>query len=226
MLSQAAEYGRQFTLREILNRTRHQLELAGHPNIDPTKFLLMRVIGGFVALGLVYVATRVNPLQTWILGVVVGGLVFYSPVIWLNYRISRRKRAVLKTLPDVLDVVNFCMESGLNILSSIEIVNTMLDNEASRLLDRICQETELGYPLREAINRLNAYVDLQELGLFLNLIGVASELGVSLTRITSRVANHMRQRLSVRKTSIQVTIGLLLLLAFQLLYELLIGSLK
>jgi Flp pilus assembly protein TadB len=218
-IRKAVEYARRFALCSIVKQTRLQLDLSGHPNIPATRFLLSQVLSGLISLVLIFAIVKPISLQSWIYSLAFSGLAFYTPKIWLLQQMSRYKRKVLQELPDVLDWLNICMEAGMDFYSSIITLSAKVDNEATQILANISREIEAGRTLAEVVERASASIDLQEFKMLLGLIMYSHELGGEVVNLTEKIADRLRRQLSVKELSGRISIGFLILLLFQVLFQ-------
>ncbi|MER3468962.1 MAG: type II secretion system protein, partial [Thermoflexus sp.] len=115
LLRQIGEFVARFTPQSLIEDTRRRLELAGNPvRLGPAEFFVLQILAGLALFGLSHVLLlRAPAMHRWALSLAIGGLGFFYPRIWLNQQIARRKREILKTLPDALDLLVICVEAGL-----------------------------------------------------------------------------------------------------------------
>jgi tight adherence protein C len=188
----------QFTPARALERARHRLELAENPgNLTPANFLTIRFVTMFVLGGLILGLMLLGqaPLNRRVIfTVVVTILGFYLPVLWLTSRIKRRQRAVIRQLPDTLDLLTICVEAGLGLDQAIQRVVDKSDNEMSRALARYLQEIRLGRQRREALQTMANRMDVPEVTTFVAAVIQATDLGVSMARILRVQSDQMRVR--------------------------------
>jgi tight adherence protein C len=188
----------QFTPARALERTRHRLELADNPgNLTPANFLTIRFVTMFVLGGLMLGLMLIGraPLNRRIIfTVVVTVLGFYLPALWLASRIKRRQRAIVRQLPDTLDLLTICVEAGLGLDQAIQRVVDKSDNEMARALARYLQEIRLGRSRREALTALADRMDVPDVTTFVAAVTQATDLGVSMARILRVQADQMRIR--------------------------------
>jgi tight adherence protein C len=188
----------QFTPARALERTRHRLELAENPgNLTPANFLAIRFVTMFLLGGLILGLMLIGqaPLNRRIIfTVVVTILGFYLPVLWLASRIKRRQRAVIRQLPDTLDLLTICVEAGLGLDQAIQRVVDKSDNEMSRALARYLHEIRLGRPRREALQTMTNRIDVPDVTTFVAAVIQATDLGVSMARILRVQSDQMRVR--------------------------------
>lgn len=196
ILRQVAEFIIRFTPQSIIEDTRRRLELAGNPGrLGAAEFFVLRIILGLGLASLIYVLLlRAPSLQRWGLSLAVGGLAFYYPLIWLNQQIARRKREILKTLPDALDLMVICVEAGLGFDAAMQRVAERWNNELGKAFARALQEIALGRSRKDALRDMAARADLPEMTTFVAAIIQAEQLGVSIAKVLHIQADQMRLR--------------------------------
>jgi len=161
----------------------------------------MRIIFALVMIGvaaaLVYFvpSEKINPITTPILGGLAG---FFMPKMYLNFQIGRRQLTIMKSLPDVLDMLIICVEAGLGLNAALDRVA----NERNRLgndvmgteLKYMTYELQAGVVREQAFHNLgsrNGVDDLKSLAAFM----VQSEkLGGSLVEALKIYATELRER--------------------------------
>lgn len=150
ILRQIAEFISRFTPQSIIEDTRRRLELAGNPvRLDAAEFFVLRILAGLGLFGLAYVLLwRAPVVQRWALSLALGGIGFYYPMLWLNQQIARRKKEILKTLPDALDLLVICVEAGLGFDAAMQRVAERWNNELGKAFARVLREIALGVPGR------------------------------------------------------------------------------
>jgi tight adherence protein C len=191
-------YVAQFTPATALQRTRHRLELADNPgNLTAANFMTIRFITMILMGGLILILMVVGqaPLNRRIsFTVVVTVLGFFLPSLWLTSRINRRQRAIVRQLPDTLDLLTICVEAGLGFDQAIQRVVEKSDNEMSRALARYLQEVQLGRSRRMALQSMSGRLDVPDVTTFVAAVVQATDLGVSMARILRVQSDQMRVR--------------------------------
>ncbi|HEY57921.1 MAG TPA: type II secretion system F family protein [Anaerolineae bacterium] len=187
-----------FTPRAIVSQAEKRLELAGRPyNLDATALVAFQ-LSGMIVFGLgVYwlLATSPSPsYQRWSL---VGGLSFaligyYFPQMWLVRLINRRKKEVLRALPDALDLLTICVEAGLGFDAAMRKVSEKWANELAFEFARVLREMQLGKPRKDALRDMADRVDLPQLRSFVAAVVQSEQLGVSMSNVLRIQAEGMR----------------------------------
>jgi tight adherence protein C len=188
----------QFTPSQTLEKTRHKLELADNPaNLTPANFFAIRfvamVILGGLTLALMIIADL--PMSRRVMfTVTVTALGFYLPVLWLGSKIKQRQKAVVRQLPDSLDLLTICVEAGLGFDQGVSQVVEKADNELSRAFARYLAEVGLGRSRRDALQSMSARLEVPDVTTFIAAVIQATDLGVSMARILRIQSEQMRIR--------------------------------
>lgn len=196
LLRQIGEFVARFTPQSLIEDTRRRLELAGNPvRLGPAEFFVLQILAGLALFGLSHVLLlRAPAMHRWALSLAIGGLGFFYPRIWLNQQIARRKREILKTLPDALDLLVICVEAGLGFDAAMQRVAKRWDNELGRAFARVLHEIALGRARKDALRDMAARVDLPEMTSFVAAIIQAEQLGTSIAKVLHIQADQMRLR--------------------------------
>jgi tight adherence protein C len=124
MIQRLAAFGERFARKKNqtpqqresnVDKTRRRLLLAGSPNRwTASDWLGVKLFAALGAAGLGAVLTALIDATLLPLGIIVGGgLGFLIPELWLSMAIKRRQKAIMKSLPDALDLLVISVEAGL-----------------------------------------------------------------------------------------------------------------
>jgi tight adherence protein C len=181
-----------------LERTTHQLELAGNPrNMTAAGFwilrLLMMVLMG--ALGFL-VASRSEVGFSRTFAYILGGVVlgFVIPGMALRSMVDRRKQAILKKLPDALDLMTICVEAGLAFNGAMQRVAEKWDDPLANEFSRVLQEMQLGKSRRQALRDMVDRMEVPDVTSFIAAILQADQLGGGVAKILRIQSEQMRIR--------------------------------
>jgi len=188
-----------FTPQNSIQNTVKKLELAGSPSkLDPTVFWALRFSGiilGFFMLALSFIAPEGSFLKGTMGYFVAGGfslLGFFLPELWLNSKISRRQKEILRAMPDALDLLTICVEAGLGFDAAMGKVNEKWDNELSRIFGRVLREMQLGKVRRDAMRDMAEKVGIAEMTSFVAAVIQSEQLGVSMANVLRIQSEAMR----------------------------------
>lgn len=187
------------TPQTTLERTTRMLELAGNPrNMSAATFLLIR-IGFTVFFGfLVFMMmTRLGDAELgkrllYTLGALVLG--YFLPVMLLRSMIDRRKDAVVKKLPDALDLMTICVDAGLTFNAAMQKVDEKWDDALAREFGRVIYEMQLGKSRRQALRDMSDRLDVPDVTSFLAAVLQAEQLGVGIGKVLRIQSEQMRVR--------------------------------
>ena len=185
---------RRFTPIGYLENAQKKLIYAGNPgNVDATSFVLVKVLLGVAGL-----------IAAWFLRDFGDGLMrililfgppllgFFGPDAWLQRHIDERKSAMLRALPDTLDLLVISVEAGLGFDSALARVVQTVPGPLSEEFFRMLQETRVGVSRRDAMRHLLDRTDLEELRSFLLAMMQAEAFGVTIARVLRVQADEMR----------------------------------
>lgn len=201
-------------------KIKRNLEQAGNPgNLTPSMFVGVRVAVGLIGLAIgFYMGTLMElPALNMMLGIVFGGAIGYVfPGIWLDRKMRARKKAILKSMPDALDLLTISVEAGLGFDLALQRVADKWDNELSKEFHRVLSDTRLGTPRRDSMRMMAERCGVEDLTNFVQAIVQAEQLGVSIGKILKVQSEQMRVRRRQRAEELahQAPIKMLFPMAF------------
>lgn len=186
------------TPRNYVLRIHHQLLLSGlSVQIRAEEFITAQVIatgvGVLAAVGIVALADLGASKSTLVL-VLLPGIGVLGPSAWLSRKVQERKDAILRDLPDVLDLLAISVEAGVGFEGALEIVCTHFDSPLAQEFSRTLKEMELGLPRREALQNLKRRTEVPELSNFVLALTQADALGMPIGRVLHTQAREMRNK--------------------------------
>ncbi len=214
-----------FTPKSMVIQAERRLELAGRPyNLDATTFVALQMFAT-VAFGVgMYFLLVTSPDPAYRRMSLLGGIGFavigyFFPQMWLSRLINRRRRNVLRALPDALDLLTICVEAGLGFDAAMRKVAEKWVNELALEFSRVLREMQLGKPRREALRDMSDRVDLPELRSFVAAVIQSEQLGVSMANVLRIQAEHMRvqRRQRAEEEAHKAPVKMLFPLAFLIL---------
>ncbi len=155
--------------------------------------ILLGVIGVFVGLGIGSFSGASSNLKLiyLILGPVVGAML---PTAWLNRKLDERRTAILRDLPDTLDLLAISVEAGVGFEAALGIVCEHFHSPLADEFSRTLKEMELGLPRREALQNLKRRTEVPELSNFVLAMTQADALGMPIGRVLKTQAGEMRTK--------------------------------
>ena len=159
--------------------------------------LSLPFVFGIAALFLLYVV-KVGELDSTmrmivaLVAVVVGA---YAPEIAVHQRISKRRKALLKGLPDMLDLMVICAESGQSLDAAIARVARELGQSFPELAEELhLTSAELGLlpDRRQALENLNRRTELPGIRAIVNTLFQSEKYGTPLSQSLRVLAAEFR----------------------------------
>ena len=166
------------------------------------EFLALRVLVplcfGIPWIALIHAAASVSPAlaaSAPALDVLGVALLAAQPTLWLRKATVQRPRAILRSLPFVLDLLTLSVEAGMDFMSAMQrtIEGRTIDELGEEIL-RVLHEIQLGTTRRNALNTMSRRIDLPDMRSVINALVQADELGVSIGAILRIQSDQIRQR--------------------------------
>lgn len=175
------------------------LERAGKPyGWGSTEFLGLRifvaVIFGVLAFLITIISPSVGPVTKLVAPLVAVVMGFILPVLWIRQKINKRKKEIIKSLPDAMDLLTIAVEAGMGFDGALQKVAEKWDNELSRAFAKVVQEMRLGVIRREALRNMSNNMDVPDVTSFVAAIIQADQLGVSIAKILRIQSEQMRTK--------------------------------
>ncbi len=188
---------KRFTPVGYLEKKQRKLMLAGYPgNLDAPAFVVIKLLT--TALGLLaaffivdFAGSNFQRIVLFAMPIVLG---FFGPDAWLERKVDERRQAMLRALPDILDLLVISVEAGLGFDSALSRVVATVPGPLSEEFFRMLQETRVGVSRRDAMRHLMDRTDLDELRSFLLAMIQAEAFGVTIARVLRVQADEMRVR--------------------------------
>ncbi len=177
---------------------RHQLMHAGfHDSSVLSQFyalkMLTTVIGIVIAAGIYfYNNQQFNILMLFSFG---GGV--FLPNIVLHQLVKKRQSKIRSAIPDALDLLVVCTESGLGFNAALKKVSEELDlshPEFADELDTVCAKVNSGVELNDAFEELVNRTGVTEIMGLVKMLAHASRIGGSIAQTLREYTEDYRDR--------------------------------
>lgn len=131
---------------------------------------------------------------------VAGAVGFFIPDLWLRARLARQHTAILRLLPEAIDLLTLCVEAGLDFVLALKRVTAVPQYQKEPLvaeLSGVLHEMSLGKRRSEALRAMAKRVGLPELTSFVRTMVQADRMGTPIAQVLAAIAEDMRlQRLT------------------------------
>jgi tight adherence protein C len=171
---------------------------SGYPrNLTVLDFLglkiLVSLLSGIVTTYL-FAPRAAGTLRQLLLTAVMIVFGFLLPDFWLNTRVRQRQAAILRQLPDALDMLTICVDAGSGLESAMLRISQKWQNAMSAEFGKVVAEMRLGITRREAFQNLAFRTDVPEVGSFVAILLQADQFGLSIANVLHTQSDQMRQR--------------------------------
>jgi tight adherence protein C len=189
-------------------------------------FLLISLIG--VAIFLPKYGLTLTALKPIAAFVAVG---FYLPTVILWYLRSKRQEAIFLSLPDALDLLVVCVESGLGLDAAMRKVCDEMKDHAKVICEEISLanfQLQMGRPRREVLHDLGVRTGVDDVRSLAAILIQADRFGSSIAQALRVQSDSMRTRRKqlaeekAAKTAVQLIFPLVLFI-FPGIFVVLVG---
>lgn len=133
------------------------------------------------------------------------------PLLYINFRRTRRMRAFGNQLPYALDLIKSSLEAGHSLQRALQVVVSEFADPLGSEFRTLLEQTRIGLPLPRALDDLLKRIPEDDLRLLVVAIKVQNQVGSSLAEIVGRlseiVRTRQRLRLQVRSLTAQARLG-------------------
>jgi len=206
----------------LINRffKREQLEeklFAARAFIMPEQFLAIKELLAFVFLFLTFMLVKSGDIAPVVVFPLIG---FLAPDIWLLIKIKSRRAAVVRSLPDVVDLLSLCVDAGLDFLASARwIVEKSIPNAFTEELSFLLHEIKVGKSRRDALKDMSKRMNMPDVTAFCRTLIQADRMGIPIAEALMVLADDTRERFFRRaeRTALQAPMKMLIPLIFFIL---------
>jgi len=189
-LGRIAKYNAGIEMKTIKEKIQRKMISAGDPlGLTPDEFIALSQIsclGGVIVLCIPFGFTFFMILISALVG-------FFLPSIWLSDTVKKRKKSIIRELPDFLDILTLAVEAGLDFGAGLRHVLEV--SRTSPLVSEfriMMQEMKLGTTRYAALKNLATRVDILEVNAFISALIQSDQLGVSLGTTLRIQSDQMR----------------------------------
>ncbi len=183
----------------VFARYRTRLARAGFHDPSAVALFLGGKVTAAITFGVSYlvfgtIAQRVLP-NLLPISIVLGGIGFFVPDLWLGFKTRQRQQAVTDALPDVLDLLMVCVEAGMGFDAAVARIAEQRGSKASPLhaeLLRMHLEIRAGRPREEALRALSDNLGTEQLRSVVGSFIQSERLGTSLGKTLRVLADASR----------------------------------
>ena len=198
VLGALTNIGRRLTPVGYVDGVRHKFVLSGRPSPDIIdRFLALRVVTVVLVPVSFWFLYIWNPIglsgntQMGATALVVLALIL-GPDAQLNRAVEDRQKAIMRGLPDIIDLLVISVEAGLGFEQALQRTIVSVEGPLSDEFARMLGEVRAGSTRAEAMRAMEARIEVPEVRSFVLAILQADTFGVSIGRVLRAQAEEMR----------------------------------
>jgi len=178
----------------MVTAVERRIELSGVTWTLERVLVVKAVLGGaLLSAGLLW-ATQSGSITSLLGALCAGAIGFVGPDTVIS-RMARARQVVIgNELPDTLDQLTICVESGLGFDAALARIARSGDGPLAQEITLLLQELRVGVPRREALDNLLGRTDVPELRQFVHAIVQADSYGVPISRVLRAQAEEQREK--------------------------------
>ncbi|MBX3444923.1 MAG: type II secretion system F family protein [Planctomyces sp.] len=138
-----------------------------------------------------------QPIDGLLMTLIAAGAGFLLPTTWLRIETVQRQRTLVRSLPDFLDLLVACLDSGLSLEGSIQRITFELEQAHPLLgqeLNRVQREIELGATPDRALQSFADRADLESVRMLATVCSQSRRFGTRVSNALRGHADAMRQQ--------------------------------
>ena len=196
-------------------------------------YLAAKILCPIIYVGIFLISRMVYKFQTEVILSIIVLLVlgFFTPSLWVFLMTKTRQEKILKGLPDAMDLMVVCVESGLGIDMTFKRVGDEMRPICKDLSDEFTLTTleiRAGMSREDAYKNMNLRIGLSEINSLMVLLSQTSHFGTSLAKALRVHADGMRikRRQIAEETAAKSAVKLvfpLVLFIFPAIFVVLVG---
>lgn len=212
--ARALSIGRRVSGKDVGERIRHKLDLAGNPTgwtVD--RVVAGKVIGAVIGLGVGLVFSLMLGFSLPVRLVVVAGVTvagFFGPSLFLYQKGYDRAQKMQRELPDAIDLLTISVESGLGFDAAIQQVARNTTGPLADEFSRALREMQIGQGRSAALRGMADRTTVVDVRTFVSAMVQADAFGIPISQVL-RVQSHeirikRRQRAEEKAQQVPVKI--------------------
>jgi tight adherence protein B len=170
-----------------------KLERAALP-LRAAEALFFHAVGVLVITSLVFFVTGLV-----LAALLAGAVAAFLPGAVVNFLGTRRQKAFVAQLPDMLTLLSGTLRAGYSLMQGVEAVSKEVGDPIGTELRRVVTEARLGRPLEEALDSAADRMDSEDFSWAVMAVRIQREVGGNLAELLLTVAETMTQRERLRR---------------------------
>ncbi|MDP3487952.1 MAG: type II secretion system F family protein, partial [Bacillota bacterium] len=154
---------------------------------------LVGAVGGLLVGIFIVLTGGKTGAQAVFLSLALAGGGAMLPELKLRQHITKRQLAIVRALPDVLDLLTVSVKAGLGFDSALLKVTEKMKGPLPQEMGQVLHEVKMGVTRRDALKSLADRTGVKELQSFVGTIIQADQLGVSISNVLTLQSEALRE---------------------------------
>ncbi|OUL98493.1 type II secretion system F family protein [Variovorax sp. JS1663] len=133
------------------------------------------------------------PMLAAAAGALLGGL----PLLYVQYKRSRRLVRLQQQLPEAIDLVTRALRAGHSFGSGLQMIGEEMAEPIANEFRIVADEVNFGVSLQQALTNLSERIPLTDLRYFVVAVMIQRDSGGNLTEVLSNLSRLIRERLKL-----------------------------
>jgi tight adherence protein B len=152
-----------------------------------------------IAVALVLGAFGVAITSQWFCGVIGAVAAVVGSNLYLNRRITKRRKKFEAQFPDALSLIASSLSAGHTFLRAIQLMCEESEPPLAEEFARVVNETQLGDPVVDALDRMAQRLDVRDVEWVVQAIRIQQTVGGKLADLLHTLADFIRAREEIRR---------------------------
>jgi tight adherence protein C len=212
-IGREAKHVERFVTVEQRGKLQRLLTQAGWYTVTPTRLIAKCAIYAAVALlagGAASYALQLHGLIYVGMLLLVTAGVGQLPLSQLNGAVKKRKQAVSRALPDLLDMLSSTVQAGLAFNAALAYAAPAIPGPLGEELRAVLSEIRVGRSRADALRSMADRIDQEELRTTVRAIIQSERLGSSLAKVLEDLGAESRQRRLIHGEAIAAKLPVLM----------------
>ncbi|MEY2430991.1 MAG: pilus assembly protein CpaF [Acidimicrobiaceae bacterium] len=135
----------------------------------------------------------------WFCGVIGAALAVVLSNLYLTRRITKRRKKFEEQFPDAMSLIASSLSAGHTFLRAIQMMCEEADAPMSEEFARVVNETQLGDPVVDALDRMAHRLDVRDVEWVVQAIRIQQTVGGRLADLLHTLADFIRSREEIRR---------------------------
>ena len=168
--------------------------------LSSAQIFRLKFIAAAVTFALCYLYTLIKNTSALgtLLSVLIVSFSFFIPDIWLYNKVMKRREMFADALPEAIDLLSMCTNSGLAFPAAMVKVAESDIEPVSEEFARVNTEISLGKERSEALREMSVRVKVDSLQEFINAISQVDRFGIPITRALQEQSRELRAKRRAR----------------------------